>query len=77
LLELGNWAPGHLLGHRPSRRLGVQVKSSIEIADSGRGIIFLVTGGRVRVDRRKMLALLVLAGAGEIWRLRIIRLACR
>jgi hypothetical protein len=52
LLEFWNWAPGHLLGHGPTRRLRVKVKSGIQVAYSCGRIVILVTSGRVRIDGR-------------------------
>jgi hypothetical protein len=52
LLEFRDWAPGHLLGHGPTRRLRVKVKSGIQVANSCGRIVILVTTGRVRIDGR-------------------------
>lgn len=73
LLEFGDGAPSNCHGgHRATRRLGIQVKSSIEVGDCGRGITILTVGRRVGRNGGKMLALLATTIIG---RLRVVGLA--
>jgi hypothetical protein len=74
LLKL--WHRASADGHRPARRLGIEVEGAIDVGNNRRRVALWGVSRRVRVDGRQLLAWLVRATSGKVRRLRVV-LACR